>query len=208
MPWEAFVQQTLVEEYHAAYVVCGQDFRFGYRGQGNAARLREKCTRLGIGCDVIDKVTLDGLTVSSTYIRQLLQNGDIAQANRFLGHPHRLSGRVCAGRHLGRTLGIPTANMSIPPEVLIPKFGVYATRVWVDGTPYPAVTNIGTRPTVNGVHVTVESWILNFQGDLYGKEIRVDFHAWLRDEQKFPSLDALKAEIQHNAQQAMTYFKL
>lgn len=206
-PWEDFVQKTLIEQYHAAHVVCGHDFRFGYRGQGTAVRLREKCAQLGIGCDVIEKVTLDGVTVSSTYIRQLLQTGNIAQANRFLGHPHRLSGRVCPGRHLGRTLGSPTANIIIPPEVLTPKFGVYATQVCVDGVLHPAVTNVGTRPTVGGNHVTVESWILNFQDDLYGREIRVDFHAWLRDEQKFPSLDALKAEIQHNAQQVLEYFQ-
>lgn len=207
MPWEEFVQRILVQEYHAVHVVCGHDFRFGYRGQGTAARLQEKCNQLGIGCDIIGQISLDGIPVSSTYIRQLLQAGDLAQANRFLGHPHRLSGIVCSGRHLGRTLGIPTANIPVPPEVLPPKFGVYATQVWFDRQAHPAVTNVGTRPTVGGKHVTVEPWILNYQGDLYGHEIRVDFHARLRDEQKFPSLDALKEEIHRNAQQTLAYFE-
>lgn len=207
LPWEAFVEQILRQTLRAVHVVCGHDFCFGSHGAGNADKLRQKCAALGIGCDVIDKVTLRGITVSSTYIRTLLQQGDIAQANEFLGHCHRLTGQVCSGRGLGRTLGIPTANLHLPAGVLAPRFGVYATQVYFDGGRYPAVTNVGTRPTVGGTHVTVEPWLLQFDGDLYGKTLRVDFCAYLRDELKFDSLAALKAEILRNADQTLDYFR-
>lgn len=207
LPWETFVEQTLAQTYHAVHVVCGHDFRFGDQGRGTPALLREKCAALGIGCDVIEKVTLDGITVSSTYIRSLLTQGDMERANRFLGHCHRLTGQVCGGRKIGRTLGIPTANLRLPEGVLAPRFGVYATQVRFDGASHPAVTNVGTRPTVGGTHVTVEPWLLNFDGDLYGKTVQVDFYAHLRDEKKFDSLEDLKAEILRNADQTLAYFQ-
>jgi riboflavin kinase/FMN adenylyltransferase len=206
MPWERFVEQVLAAQYGAVHVVCGHDFRFGDRGAGTAERLKEKCAAMGIGCDIIPKVTLDGVTVSSTHIRKLLAAGDMEAANRFLGHPHRLSGTVCSGRKIGRTLGIPTANIQMPTGILQPAFGVYATKVWIDGAAHPAVTNVGTRPTVGGTHVTVEPWILHFDGDLYGKPVRVEFFRHLRGERKFASLDDLKAEILRNADQTLAYF--
>ena len=133
--------------------------------------------------------------ISSTRIRGLLEAGDVAAANRLLGPPHILSGIVTAGKQLGRKLGFPTANLPLPDGVLIPKFGVYATKVTVEGKTYPAVTNIGTRPTVNGKGVNAECHLLDFTGDLYGKEITVAFYDFLRPEQKFDSLEALKAQI-------------
>ena len=111
------------------------------------------------------------------------------------------------GRHLGSTLGIPTANLELPRELAVPKFGVYLCRCAVDGKSYPAVTNVGTRPTVNGHSITVEPWILDYQGDLYGKEIRLEFYRFLRPEKKFPDLQALKAEILRNADETREYFK-
>ena len=203
MPWQAFVDDYLVREHGAVHLVCGHDFRFGYRGEGNALLLQERCRALGLGCDVIPAVTVDNVLVSSTYIRQLIGEGDIRQANRFLGHPHRLSGRVIRGRQVGRTIGIPTANLTIPQGVLSPARGVYAAWVTVDGARYAAVTNVGTRPTLqNGEDLTVESWLLDFDGDLYDREVLVEFMDFIRPERAFPSVEALREEILQNARQA------
>lgn len=203
MPWDVFVEKLLVETYGAKHLVCGYDFHFGDRGQGNPERLREKCMELGIGCDVMPRFTLDGITVSSTHIRRLLETGDMDGAQRFLGHPHCISGAVVSGRQLGRTLGIPTANLTIPDHVLTPAFGVYACKVTLpDGSEKLAVTNVGVRPTVDDSRrVTVEPWILDFDGELYGKTIRVDFYHRLRGEKKFDSLEDLKREIFRNGQE-------
>ncbi len=207
MPWQDFVRGYLVETLGAVHVVCGHDFHFGARGEGNPDRLRAYCAELGVGCDVIERVTLDGETVSSTLIRSLIASGEVEQANRFLGHAHVLSGTVVPGKQLGRTIGIPTANIYAPEGVMLPRFGVYATKVDVGGAVYPAVTNVGVRPTVDDkTGITVEPWILGFDGDLYGKQIRVEFHRYLRGEAKFDGLDALRAEILHNAVQTRAYF--
>lgn len=201
MPWDVFVEDYLVRELGAGYLVCGYDFHFGDKGAGNPERLREKCSQLGIGLDVMPKVTVDGITVSSTYIRTLIERGDMETAERFLGHPHCLSGPVVHGRALGRTIGIPTANLLIPENVLVPAYGVYAARVVLPGGEEKlAVTNVGVRPTVDdSKKVTVEPWILDFEGDLYGRHIRVDFCRRLRGEKKFSGLPALQQEILKNA---------
>ena len=156
---------------------------------------------MGLGCDIIPAVTLDGVTVSSTHIRKLLEEGDVETARAFLGHPHELTQTVGHGRQLGRTIGIPTANLVAPPHVLLPKRGVYAAKITLpDGRAFGGVTNVGVRPTVNnGQDVTVEPWILDFDGDLYGQAIRVEFFRRLRDERKFESLDALRSQIETDA---------
>ena len=188
-------------------MVAGHDYHFGYQGQGDPERLRQLCGELGVGCDIIGRVELDGITVSSTYIRTLIQKGDMERAARFLGHPHTLSGPVVHGKGLGRTIGIPTSNLVVPQGVLMPAFGVYATRVWIEGKGYLAVTNVGVRPTVeNTDRVTVEPWILDFDGDLYGQNIRVEFYKQLRPERKFGSIDELKTAILKNAQETRLYF--
>ena len=199
MPWEEFF--ALLLRKGAAGLVCGRDFRFGHKGAGNAEKLQSACREAGIPCTVVEDRLLDGVRISSSYIRTLLETGNISDANRFLGHPHVLSGRVIPGRQLGRTMGIPTANLQLPQGLLTPAFGVYACRVRVEGKTYMAVTNIGTRPTVEGHHVTVEPWLLDFSGDLYGKELTLEFHAFLRPEKKFPDLEALKTQIQKDAAQ-------
>ncbi len=206
MPWQEFFR-LLLEEYQAAGLVCGEDFRFGNRGEGTAVLLQKACMDAGIACIVVKEQALDGVTVSSTHIRGLIEAGKMEEAVSFLGHPHILSGKVVPGRQLGRTIGIPTANLHLPDGVLVPKFGVYCCKVTIDSVAYPAVTNVGTRPTVNGHHVTVEPWILDFEGDLYGREITLEFYKFLRPEQKFDSLQALQTEIQKNAAQTIEYFE-
>lgn len=208
-PWQRFVTDYLVAQWGAVHLVVGHDFRFGYRGEGSPQRLMELCRELGIGCDVIQPVVQDGITVSSTYIRKLVAQGEMERAHSFLGHPHSLAGTVTHGKKLGRTLGFPTVNLTFPDGALIPAYGVYATRVSVDGAAYDAVTNVGVRPTVdtNGA-VTAESFLLDFDGDLYGKTLRLDFYKFLRPERHFTDTDALRREIGENARQARDFFRM
>lgn len=209
MDWEVFVEEVLVGQYQACHVVCGYDYSFGYKGLGTPDRLREKCSAMGIGCDIVERAELDGVTLSSTCIRQLLEQGNVERANRCLGHVYAITGTVVHGKQLGRTLGIPTANIPVPAGILPPAYGVYAAKaILPDGTAHPAVTNVGVRPTVeDGLGLMLEPWILDYDGDLYGQAVRVEFYAHLRPEQKFESLDALKAEILRNAAQTRAYFR-
>ena len=200
-PWQDFLTR-LMTEYNAAGFVCGDDFRFGAKGQGNAMLLKQACEERGMPCAVVSQQMVDGIRVSSTHIRGLLEQGRMEEAVRFLGHPHILSGTVVPGRQLGRTIGIPTANLELPQAVVTPKFGVYACKV---GT-YMAVTNVGNRPTVGGHHTTVEPWILDFAGDLYGKTVTVEFYKFLRPEKKFSSLEDLRWEIEKNGVQTRHFF--
>ncbi len=206
MPWQDFFRY-LTTDLNAAGLVCGEDFRFGYRGEGNARLLQQACAEIGIPCTVVPEQLKDGIRISSTYIRQLIQAGHIDRAVAFLGHPHILSGTVISGRKLGRTIGIPTANVQIPEGVILPPHGVYACKVQVNSKPFLAVTNIGSRPTVGGHKVTVEPWLLDFDGDLYGKQITVEFHHFLRPEEKFDSLESLRREILKNAEQTRIFFE-
>ena len=162
MPWQTFIQ-TLVDEMDAAGFVVGHDFCFGWKGEGTAEKLAAYCAERGLGCDVIPAVTLDGRIVSSTYIRELLENGEVERANAFLGHPHTLSDTVHYGYRLGTKMGTPTINMQFPDGVLVPRHGVYAAKVYLDdGSEHCAVTNVGVRPTVSGGRrVSVESFILD-----------------------------------------------
>ena len=206
--WQDFVTEILVGRYHAVHLVAGHDHHFGHKNQGSPELLAAKCAELGLGCDIIPKVEIGGITVSSTYIRRLVELGQVERAALFLGHPHVLSQEVRHGHRIGRTIGVPTVNLTAPPHVLVPSHGVYAARDFLpDGSSHPAVTNVGTRPTVNnGTNVTVESWLLDFEGDLYGQTVRVEFHHRLRDEIRFDSLDALKAQIAADAAATRLYF--
>lgn len=203
--WQQFLEDLLQKG--GAGFVCGNDYRFGKGGEGNAAILQAFCKERGLPCEVLPEQTLDGSRISSTRIRNLLEEGQVEQANRLLGHPHVLTGTVVPGKQLGRTIGIPTANLLLPPELLMPKFGVYACKAFADGAWYPAVTNIGTRPTVSGNGITVEPWILDYSGNLYGKELRLEFHSFLRPERKFQSLAELQAEIRKNAGQTRKFLE-
>ena len=207
-PWDKFVTDILVGRYHAVHLVAGHDHHFGHKNQGSPELLQEKCAELGLGCDIIPKVEVGGITVSSTYIRRLVELGQISRANRFLGHPHTLTGSVRHGRGIGSSRLYPTANLIIPPHVLVPSHGVYVTRATLpEGASYAAVTNVGTRPTVNnGTDITVEACLLDFEGDLYGKTLRLEFFEHLRDEVRFDSLDALKAQIAADAEATRQYF--
>ncbi len=208
MDWRDFIDHTLVDQ-GAVHVVAGENFHFGYHGEGTAEKLRAYTASHGIGCDIIPEVQMDGETVSSTRIRALLAKGDLDTANRYLGHPHCLSGTVRHGKALGRTIGIPTANLALPEDLQPLPYGVYACLCKLpDGAEPMAVVNIGVRPTVaDGNYVSVEAWILDYRGDLYGQPITLDFYRMLRPERRFPSLEALQAEIRRNAEQTIAYFQ-
>ena len=207
MPWQDFIDDLLIGTYGAVHLVAGHDYHFGHRNQGDPEapvplpgaghRLRHH-----------PQVTRDGITVSSTYIRTLIESGQMERAADFLGHRHCLTRTVTHGCRFGRTIGIPTVNLTPPDHVLLPERGVYVTRVFLpDGSSVPGVTNVGTRPTVSdGDAVSVETFLLDFDGDLYDKTIRVEFCRRLRPERKFASPQELKAEIQRNIQQTRDYF--
>ena len=172
------------------------------RGFGNAERLTEKCRALGLGCDVIGEVKLDGVTVSSTYLRRLLKEGRMEEAVRFLGHGHIISGIVQHGDSRGRTLGLPTANLALDASLLVPAFGVYGG--WADAGElgrYPTAVNLGVHPTVHELPRPVaEASLLGFEGDLYGKFLRLELLFQVRPEQRFSSLPELTAQIARDQQ--------
>lgn len=208
-PWEVFVEELLVRRLKAVHVVCGHDFVFGYRGLGTARKLMQRCNQLGITCDVMDEVLWNGVPVSSTRIRGLLQGGYVEQANELLGHRHFITGTVVYGKQLGRTIGVPTANVRLPEEMLLPALGVYATEVVLeDGRRYQAVTNVGVCPTVEqDTGITIEPWLLDFKGDLYHQYLRIEFSKFLRTERRFRDLDELKTEIHKNAEETRAYYR-
>ncbi len=208
MSWQDFIT-SLVEQHGAVHLVAGHDYHFGYKNEGTPELLASRCARLGLGCDIIPKVECDGITVSSTYIRTLVEAGDMERAAAFLGHPHCLTQTVTHGRRIGRTIGVPTINFTLPPSVLVPEHGVYITRVTLPGgASCPGVTNVGVRPTVSDSgRVSVETFLLDFDGDLYGMTVRLEFCARLRGERRFDSLDELRGQILRDIDGARAYFE-
>jgi len=199
---EDFVQRVLVESLQACEIWVGPQFRFGKGRSGDIALLQ----RMGGGCGFvageIAPVHLDGERVSSTRIRAALQAGDFATATRLLGRPYAIGGRVVRGRQLGRTLGFPTANLRLAGKTPALS-GIYASRVHgVGDVVWPSVSSLGTRPTVDGVEPLLEAHLFDFDGDLYGRRIGVEFVAKLRDEIKFSDLAALTAQMHRDAEQA------
>lgn len=206
-PWDEFLF-SVKKDMGAVHIVIGHDFCCGYRGEGTSERIAAWCKDNGLGCDVVNEVFVDGVIVSSTYIRQLVLNGDMEQAARFLGHPHTLTDTVGYGYKIGRSIGAPTINTRIPENVIVPRHGVYATRVWLQDGAHPAVTNVGVRPTFdNDDHLTVESNILDFEGQLYGSQVRLDFLHFLRDEVRFDSPEMLGAQIRRDIDATRAFFR-
>lgn len=204
MPWEAFLETLLIGKYHAVHLVAGHDYRFGHKNEGDVEKLKAYCAAHGLGCDIIPRVELDGVTVSSSHIRALVEAGDMAGATRFLGRPYSMEGSVQHGDGIGRARIFPTANLLPRPHQIVPRRGVYATRAELpDGTVRVGVTNVGVRPTVSDrERVSVETYLLDFDGELYGKTLRLSFFAYLRGEKKFASTRELQEAIAENARTA------
>jgi len=199
---EDFVERLLVDRLRAREVWVGPDFRFGRARAGHLELLQRMGAERGFVADAIAPVALDGQPVSSTRIRAALQIGDFAAAARLLGRPYAVAGRVVRGKQLGRTLGYPTANLRFPHGTPALR-GIYATRVHgVAAHPWPSVSSFGTRPTVDGKEPLLEAHLFDFDGDLYGRHIDIEFVARLRDEEKFPDLPTLVAQMDRDAEQA------
>ncbi len=198
---EAFAE-LLAKALRTPLVVVGHDFRFGRTGEATAAMLSAAGRRLGFEVDVVPPVILDGERVSSSGVRDALARADFEQVRHWLGRPYSMTGRVVQGNRLGRSLGFPTANLQIERR-RPPVHGIFAVRVHgAADEPLPGVASLGTRPTVDGEHTLLEAHVFDFSGDLYGREIAVEFVAKLREEERFPSLDALVAQMHEDAAQA------
>ena len=196
---EEFFTQGILGRMNAGIVCCGEDFRFGKNGAGDAELLRRLCEEHGILCDIVPPVCVNGTPVSSTYIRGLIRGGDVAAANELLICPFGYELPVTHGKQLGRTIGFPTINQEIPAFMVHPARGVYASEVKLDDRRYPAVTNIGTKPTVKSDNAeNMETHIIGYGGDLYGQTVRVTLLRYLRPERKFDSLDELRQQLERD----------
>ncbi len=200
-----FVEQILIQELQATHISVGSDFHFGKGRGGNAELLCAIATRHNVPVTIVPlQNDLEG-RISSSRIRQALTDGELARANQLLGRPYILTGYIVQGKQLGRTIGIPTANLSLPTDKLIPCQGVYSVKAFnilPDQKPLFGVMNIGTRPTVEGQDLSVEVHLFDWDGDLYGKTITVSLESFIRPEQKFESLDSLKQQIAQDCQTA------
>lgn len=190
---EAFLRDLL--DFDLRGIVCGYDYRFGAKAAGDTEYLREFCQNYGIMCNIVQPVVWQGERVSSTMIRKSIQNGDMKDAAMRMGHPYFAEGIVRHGRGVGKAFGFPTANLQVSADKLLPLFGVYATVTTADGKRYVSVTNVGSKPTFGDDSVTVETLLRDFEGDLYGKKVRVEFVRRLRDIQAFSDPEALRKQI-------------
>ncbi len=191
---EDFVKK-LVDVLHVRALCAGYDYRFGYKASGDVALLRELGEKMGIEVIITDEIDFDGVPVKSTAIRHFISDGCVEHAATMLGRPFSIEGEVVKGLQNGRRIGIPTANIHYEENMLIPLSGVYAGYTYVNGKRYKSVINVGSNPTFNGGKITIESHILNFNGDLYGKTIKVEFKKRLRGDRKFKNTDALVNQI-------------
>lgn len=203
MPASSFVYRLLGQEFRARHVVAGTDFHFGKDRFGTPQFLKARAAEMKIGVTLVEPVRdASGEVISSTRIRRALADGDIALANSLLGRPWRVSGPVIEGKQLGRTLGYPTANMALPEETEL-RHGIYAVRIFrAEGSSHDGVASYGRRPTFDNGEALLESFLFDFSGDLYGEELAVEFHAFLRGEERFDSVEALVAQMDEDSRRA------
>ena len=208
---EEFVHRYLAEQMQTAYICAGTDLSFGRGGAGNYALLERYAERYGYYAELIDKVKVDGEAVSSTGVRKAVREGRMEDAAHMLGTPYSVSGTVEHGKRLGRTIGMPTANLMPEKDKLLPPYGVYYSRVMTEGRTYKGISNVGCKPTVNaGNTAGVETYLYDYDGDLYGSDIIVELLSYRRPEMKFESIEHLKeqmeADIAAGRDYAQTFF--
>lgn len=191
---------------HAQALFCGADFRFGKFAAGDTAMLARSCAQRGAELHVVDTVCYQGETVSATRIRSAIERGEMEDAAAMLGRPFGFCFEVVHGNHIGHKIGTPTINQHFPAQFILPRFGVYASAVHINGKVFHGVTNVGVKPTVGSDRALSETWIPGFSGDLYGRTLRLELLGFIRDEKKFSGLDALKEEIKRNEVQAREIF--
>ncbi|MCR5157233.1 MAG: bifunctional riboflavin kinase/FAD synthetase [Butyrivibrio sp.] len=200
---EDFVRRILVHQLNADYIAAGTDVSFGNRGRGDRHLLKSMAKEMGYELELIDKVRLDGEEISSTRVRNEISDGNMPMAKRLLGAGYSISGIVEHGRHLGHTIGVPTVNILPPDNKLLPPYGVYSSKVTLDGAVYKGMTNIGRKPTISDKErVGVETYIYDFNVDVYGKFMEVELLEFLRPEMKFDSIDDLKKQIESDLKRA------
>ncbi len=203
-----FVEKLLVDKFKAEEVFCGFNYRFGYKAAGSVELLKECGKRLGFSVNVIDPVIIDGEVVSSTLIRGLIKSGEVDECYKYLGRNYDIGGEVVVGNRLGKSLGFPTSNIMIDETMVTPPNGVYITYCIYNGIRYPSVTNVGVKPTVGVYKKNMETHIFNFNKELYGKYIKVEFLKMTRDEVKFASVKELSEQIARDCRQAKAYHGL
>ena len=207
LPAQQFIEDWLVRKLNVKFLSIGDDFKFGAKRQGNFVLLQQAGEKFGFTVEDNRSFCLDELRISSTAIREALANDDLTLAEKLLGRPYRILGRVIHGNELGRTIGFPTANIRLHRQVN-PVKGVYAVKVRLkSGAFFNGVANIGTRPTINGVNQLLEAHLFDFQGDLYGQWLEVELCHKIRNEMKFPSFDDLKTQIAQDVETAKNVFK-
>ncbi len=208
MTAEDFIEKILVQTFHAKYIVVGTDFRFGFEKKGDVAMLAAYAEKNGYELTVVSKEMFGNREISSTYIREELEKGHMENVNQMLGYPYTISGMVEHGKQLGRTLGFPTLNVHPSDEKMLPPKGVYMTNTFVDGQIYHGLSNVGFKPTVADEHrMLIETFLFDYNGNAYGKEVRTQLLHYKRPEQKFDSVDELKAQIDTDIDYARDYFK-
>lgn len=199
---ENFFHEILVNSFHSQVLSCGKDFRFGKGAKGDVTLLQELCVENRIKLKIIQNVNSHEERISSTKIRKALEDGDVRLAREMLGHNFYFTLPVVGGNKIGRTLGTPTINQVFPKNFILPKFGVYAVMATIDGEKHWGVSNVETKPTIGKYDPLSETWIGDFDGDLYGKNIKIEFLDFIREEKKFSSTEELKKEILNNAETA------
>ena len=205
---EDFVKEYLAERLHARYLAVGPDFRFGYQRRGTPELLKELGRTYGFRTEIVEKEKYKGRDISSTFVREELEKGHIEEVNQLLGYTYFTKGEIVHGRQLGRTIGIPTANL-IPPSIKkLPPNGVYITESLIQGKTYQGITNIGYKPTVKENFLGVETYLFSCNADLYGQEAEVRFYRYLRPEIKFSSLEELKCQMLKDIEEGKSYFRL
>ena len=208
MSAEAFIEEIICGLFHARFVVVGTDFRFGYEKRGDVHMLADYAKRYGYQLFVIEKERYQDRIISSTYIKEVLREGDVEKAKEMLGYPYGVDGVVEHGKRLGRTLGFPTVNLHWPADKSVPPNGVYFSDVRIGGDRYHAISNVGVKPTVSdGERLLVESFLFGYQGDAYGKEILVEFLKYRRPERKFESVDELKRAVSQDLDAGRRFFR-
>jgi len=203
---EMFIRNVLIEKLRAKAVVVGYDFRFGKNRAGDIHRLERLSKDYGYSLDVIEPILRNGQKISSSLIRRMLSEGNVKEAGIMLGREYDVSGTIVHGRKLGRQIGFPTINIHADESALIPKTGVYYTKVIMDGREYCGATNVGYNPTIDGSRLSVETHIIGFCGDVYGKTARIIFLDRLRNEIKFNSIEELKKQLQNDVQNIKKLF--
>lgn len=204
---ERFIKEILVDRLRIREAYCGFNYSFGYKASGTPEVLMHEGLKHGFGLHVQEPYKIDDIVVSSTYIRQLISEGRMEEATRFLGRMYDIGGEVIMGNKLGRTIGFPTMNLVIDETMITPPNGVYITFCTFDGKRYPAVTNVGNKPTIGEYAKNIETHVFNYDGDAYGKHIDVEFVKWTRPEQKFDGIEALQNQIQSDCITAKAYHR-